>query len=73
MRLPADGRARSRLLEHLVDLLEREALGLGHEEVGEDDAEGACSSPDKEDFGAHVAGCRVDHVRCDVADNLLGN
>jgi len=29
------------LLEHLVDLLEGETLGLGHEEVGVDEAAGA--------------------------------
>jgi hypothetical protein len=37
VRLPLAGCAGSRLLQHLVDLLEGEALGLGDEEVGKED------------------------------------
>lgn len=35
--LPLAGSARSALLQHLVDLLESKTLGLGNEEVGEED------------------------------------
>jgi hypothetical protein len=37
VRLPLAGCAGSSLLQHLVDLLEGEALGLGDEEVGKED------------------------------------
>lgn len=43
-----------RLLQHAVDLLEGEALGLGDEDVGVDDAEEAEGAPEEEDLGAEV-------------------
>ena len=41
--------------QHLIDLLERETLGLGDEEVGVDEAASAESAPDEEDGRAEVA------------------
>ena len=43
-----------RLLQHAVDLLEGEALGLGDEDVGVDNAEEAEGAPEEEDLGAEV-------------------
>ena len=54
-RAPLGRIARVSLGEHLVDLLERETLGLGDEEVGVDEAAGAESAPDEEDGRAKVA------------------
>jgi hypothetical protein len=45
VRDPLGGRARGALLEHAVDLLEREALGLGDHEVREQQAERAAATP----------------------------
>lgn len=59
---PAGGSARGGLLHHLVDLLERQALGLGNEEVSVDKGAGAESAPDPEDVGAEVALVGADHV-----------
>ena len=45
--------------KELVDLLEREALGLGHEEVGVDERARAQTAPDEEDARTEVAAvCR---------------
>ena len=65
-----------RLSVEEVDLLERETLGLGDEEVGEDDASGAGGSPEEEDLDSEVGrlgsvdsgGGRVDEVRGGVSD-----
>jgi hypothetical protein len=46
---PLGGRARSSLLHHLIDLLERETLGLWEEEVGVHESAGAETTPDEED------------------------
>ena len=54
-RAPLGRVARVGLRQHLVDLLERETLGLGDEEVGIDEAAGAESTPDEEDGRAEVA------------------
>lgn len=54
-RSPASRVARSDLLEHLVDLLERQTLGLRNEEVSVDASAGAQSAPDEEDLGTEVA------------------
>jgi hypothetical protein len=61
--------ARRRLLEHAVDLLEAQALGLGDEEVREEHAGGAGGAPDEEDLGLEVTVVGVDHVRGDEADD----
>lgn len=70
MRHPSGRGAGVGLLQHAVDLLEREALSLRHEEVGVDEADGAEGAPDEEDFGAEVAFVRADHVRSDDGDDL---
>lgn len=65
-----------RLAVQQVDLLEGQTLGLGDEEVGEDEAADAGTAPDEEDFDAQVgcfdtigAGCGgVDEVGGGVAD-----
>jgi len=41
-----------------IDLLERESLGLGDEEVGEGNAESAGSSPEEEYFDSEVGSLR---------------
>ena len=45
VRGPARRRARGRLLQHAVDLLEREALGLRHAQVREQQAQRAAATP----------------------------
>jgi hypothetical protein len=59
------------LLQHAVDLLERETLGLGHEEVGVYEGAGAERSPDEEDLRSKVTLVSVDHVWGDNTDDLL--
>ena len=51
------------LLHHLVDLLQGETLGLGHEEVGVDEGARAKGAPDEENRGPEVALVRTGHVR----------
>ena len=58
---------RSGVLVEDINLLKRETLGLGHAEVGEDEAAQAGRSPDEEHFGAKVAILRIDDVRGGVA------
>jgi hypothetical protein len=52
MGLPLGRGSWGRLLEHAVDLLEREPLGLGYEQVRVHEAAGAEGAPDEEDAGA---------------------
>ena len=70
MRDPLAAVAGVRLLQHAIDLLEGEALGLGNEEVGVDEAANAERAPNEEDFGAEIAAVRVNHVRGDDCDDL---
>ena len=70
VRNPLAGSAGVGLLEHAVDLLEREALGLRDEDVGVDEADGAEGAPDEEDFGAEVALVGADHIGGDDGDDL---
>ena len=72
MRHPLGRVARVGLLHHAVDLLEREALGLGHEEVGVHEADGAERAPDEEHLGAEVALVGSHHVWGDDTDDLNG-
>ena len=67
--LPLGRSAGSRLLHHLVDLLERETLGLGHEEVGVDESASAETAPHKEDGRLEVAALLADHVGGDDGDD----
>jgi hypothetical protein len=71
VRHPLGGLSGSALLHHLVDLLERQTLGLRNEEVGEEDAEGASGTPDEEHLRAEVALVLVNHVRGDVANDKV--
>lgn len=71
VRHPLGRVAGSGLLEHLVDLLESETLGLGDEEVGVDKAAGAEGAPDVEDLGAQVALVLVNHVGGNDGDDAI--
>jgi hypothetical protein len=73
MRHPSGTRPRRALLQHLIDLLERESLGLGHEEEGEGEGDAAEGAPEEEDFGAEVgvAGAGADEVGRDDTDDLF--
>ena len=51
---PLVGSAWGGLLQHLVDLLEGEALGLWDEEVGKEERSAAEGAPHEEDLGAKV-------------------
>jgi len=70
--LPLVGGARGGLLEHLVDLLEGETLGLWDEEVGKGEGDAAEGAPHEEDLGAEVGLARLgaDEVRGDDTDDL---
>jgi hypothetical protein len=54
---------------HLVDLLERQTLGLRNEEVGVDEGDGAETSPDEEHGRLEVTLVGTDHVRGDDGDD----
>src|SRR5690554_7388467 len=68
MRHPTGGSAGRGLGHHLVDLLERETLGLRDEEVGEEQAADTGGTPDEEHLGTEIALTGVNHVGGDVAD-----
>ncbi len=70
---PSGGCARDALLQHLVDLFERESLGLGNEEVGKCQGDTAESTPHEEDFGTEVGIMLVssDEVGSDDSDDLV--
>lgn len=67
---PLGRRAWRGLLEHAVDLLQRQALGLGHEEVRVDEAGYAERAPEEEDAGAEVGFVGADEVGGDDGDDL---
>lgn len=73
MRDPSAGSPGRRLLHHLVDLFERQAFGLGHEEVSVDEADGAEGPPEEKHFGLQVRFVRVDEVGGYYRDDLCGN
>lgn len=58
-------------MKHLIDLLEGEALGLGHEQVSVNEAAGAERAPDVKDFGAEVALVGVGHIGGDDGDDAV--
>ena len=72
MRHPLGGGAGRRLLEHAVDLLQGETLGLGDEEVGEGEGDEAERAPHEVDLGAEVGVAlgRPDEVGGDDTDDL---
>lgn len=61
--------AGSNLLHHLINLLQRQSLGLGNEEVAVD--KGACAetTPDEEDGGLEVTAVLTDHVGGNDSDD----
>lgn len=71
VRLPLGRSAGGRLGKHLVDLLEGEALGLGHKQVSVDEAAGAEATPDVKHLGAQIALVLVDHVGSDDGDDAV--
>lgn len=72
-RSPTSRLARSNLLEHLVNLLKGQTLGLRDEEVSVDTSAGAESTPDEENLGTEVALtlCLANHVRSDGGDDCV--
>ena len=58
------------LFHHAIDLFQRQALGLGDEEIRVDPAAHAERAPDEEDLGTQVATIRVDHVGRNDGDDL---
>ena len=59
------------LLEHAINLLKRQSLGLGDEEVRVDEAGKAEGSPDEEDLGLEVRVLLTDHVGGDDGDDAV--
>lgn len=68
--LPSRGGAGSGLLHHLIDLLQRQALGLGNKEVGVDKATGTEGTPEEEHLRAQVGLVSVNQVWGDDGDDL---
>jgi hypothetical protein len=64
-------RTRRSLLKHAIDLLERQTLGLRHQEVSKKNAGSACSAPDEENLGFHIPVGLIDHVGGDEADDKI--
>lgn len=56
---------------HLVNLLKRQALGLGHEEVGEGDADCASGAPEEEDLRTEIGFILVDKIRGDDGNDAV--
>lgn len=67
--LPLGGGTGGGLLQHPVDLLKGQTLGLRDKEVGIDEGAGAQAAPDEEDRGLQVALILSDHVRGDDGDD----
>ncbi|KAI2255605.1 hypothetical protein LOZ10_005651, partial [Ophidiomyces ophidiicola] len=70
MWLPLGRGARRGLLEHLVDLLQGETLGLRHQEVGVEEAEHAERAPEEEHLGAEIGLVGIHEVGSDDGDDL---
>ena len=60
----------SSLLEHAVNLLKGQSLGLGDEEVRVEEAAGAEGAPEKENLGSEVALILTNQVGGDDCDDL---
>ncbi len=67
---PLGRRSWSGLLQHSVNLLEREPFGFGDEEVGKQETETACAPPYEKDLGPKIALVFVDNVRRDDGNDL---
>ena len=66
---PLGGSARRGLSHHLVDLLKRQTLGLGNQEVSVDERNCAETTPNEEHGRAKVTLVRTDHVGSDNSDD----
>lgn len=71
VRLPPARRAGRRLRQHLVNLLEGEALRLGDEEVCEEGGEDGGRAPDEEHLRPEVELVGGDEVGRDDADDAV--
>ena len=69
MRDPLGRGSRSRLFEHLVDLLQSQTLGLGHQNERVDKGGSAETTPNEEDGGSQVSSVLADHVGGDDGDD----
>jgi hypothetical protein len=69
VRSPLGRGSGSGLLHHLVNLLERQTLGLGNEEVSVDEGAGAKTTPDEEDGGLEVTSALANHVGGDDSND----
>lgn len=63
VRAPLGGGTGSGLLHHPVNLLKREAFGLGNQEVGIHQTGSAETTPYEEDGGLHITVVTANHVR----------
>ena len=72
VRSPSAAGARRGLLEHLINLLQAKALGLGNKEVRVDQAASAQRTPEEKHLGTEVAitGILTDQVGRDDGDEL---
>ena len=61
------------LLQHTVNLLQAQTLGLGNQKIGVDEAGSAERAPDEEDAGLQIGFSRstTDHVRGDDRDDAV--
>ena len=71
MRRPLGRGARRRLGQHLVDLLERETLGLSDHDVREERGEDSSRAPDEEHLAAKVGLVGRHEVRGDDGDDAV--
>jgi hypothetical protein len=72
-RSPASRVTRSNFLQHLINLLKRQPLGLRDEEVSVDASAGAQSTPDEENLGTEVTLTLglANHVGSDGGDDCV--
>ena len=71
VRNPATRLSWRNLLQHTVNLLERQALGLRNKEVCEEDGDNAEGAPHEEDLGGEVGVLLVDEVWGDDGDDAV--
>lgn len=71
MRLPFGTSHGSRFLKHLVDLLQRQPLGLGNNEKGKHEAQNESAAPDKEDLDCQITLILVHNVWGDDGNDTV--
>lgn len=71
--LPLGRGTRGRLLHHLVDLFQGQALGLRNDVVGIDERRSAKATPDEEDGRFKVALVFVNHIGGDDGNDLYAS